>query len=275
MKSLPAPAPLTLLMLALLLALAGCAGGLYGNREPAPGMRIGTLGVSGSNVFLNGKRARGGEPLRVGDTVSTGTSSSGMIDFANGGVFQLDQDTDPIFVVKRLQAGFCILARIFRGQVFVDKQQFCIETPALDAINNSRINIRVTPRQTGIIVLAGNVSVSRPQAMRIVASQQLIMTLQGEGRVRALGERELADSVRWRKNYTFSGWCCKDSKVYPSDREQCSAGGFSFDRALLEAQCRPRDEPRFNFDFGLPIGGRHRPPEKPNYPTDSRDAAPY
>lgn len=274
MRSLQATSPFVVLVLGLLIALAGCAGGAYGKREPVPGGRIGTLGVSGSNVFLNGNRARGGEPVRVGDSVTTGASSSGMIEFADGGIFQLDQDTDPIFVVKRLQAGFCILARIFQGQVFVDKQQFCIESPALDAINNSRINIRVTPQQTGITVLEGSVSVSRPQAMRILASHQLIMTRQGEARVRELSERELAEVVRWRKNYTFSGWCCKDSKVYPSDRGQCSAGGFSFDRALLEAQCKPRDEPRFNFDFGLPMGGRHRPPERTNYPTDSRDGTP-
>jgi hypothetical protein len=90
-----------------------------------------------------------------------------------------------------------------------------------------------------------------------------------------LNPAELSDIVRWRNNYTFSGWCCKQQQqVYPSDREQCSAGGFSFDRAQLEAQCRPRDEPRFNFDFGLPMGGRHRPPERKNYPADSPDRTP-
>jgi hypothetical protein len=249
-----------LIMLALLVALGGCAGGSYSQREPAAGERIGTLGVAGSQVFLNGKRAVGGEPIRVGDTVTTGSASSGLIEFSDGGLFQLDQNTDPVFLVQRLQSGFCILARILRGQVFVDKQQFCIDSPALDAINNSRINIRVTAQQTGITVLQGNVSVERPQAARILAGQQYVMNLRGVARMRQLSDAELAETVRWRNNYTFAGWCCKQQQVYPSDREQCAGGSFSFDRAGLEAQCRPRSEPRFDFDFGRPLYPRQRQP---------------
>jgi hypothetical protein len=251
------------MLLALLLALGGCAGGVYHSREPVAGERIGTLGVAGSNVFLNGQRALGGEAIRVGDTVTTGNASSGLIEFADGGVFQLDQDTDPVFLVKRLQSGFCILARILRGQVFVDKQQFCIDSPALDAINNSRINIRVTAQQTGITVLQGNVSTLRPQAARILAGQQYVMNLRGVARMRQLNDAELADTVRWRNNYTFAGWCCKQQQVYPSDREQCGGGSFSFDRAGLEAQCKPRETPRIDFDFGRPMYPRPRPPTRP------------
>ena len=249
-----------LMMLALLLALGGCAGDVYNSHEPGPGARIGTLGVAGSNVFLNGQRARGGEAIRVGDSVTTGSASSGLIEFTDGGLFQLDQDTDPVFLVKRLQSGFCILARILRGQVFVDKQQFCIDSPALDAINNSRINIRVTAQQTGITVLQGNVSTLRPQATRILAGQQYVMSLRGVGRMRQLSEAELAETLRWRNNYTFSGWCCRQQQVAPSDREQCGSGQFSFDRAGLEAQCRPRSEPRIDLDFGRPRYPRQRSP---------------
>lgn len=268
MRSESVISPFTVLLLGLLLALTGCAGGIY-NKEPALGDRIGTLGVAGSQVFLNGNRAFGGEAIRVGDTVTTGNASSGLIEFADGGLFQLDQDTDPIFLVKRLQSGFCILSRILRGQVFVDKQQFCIDSPALDAINNSRINIRVTAQQTGITVLQGNVNVVRPQAARILAGQQYVMNLRGVARMRQLDPAELLETVRWRNNYTFAGWCCKAQQVTPSDREQCGTGRFSFDRALLETQCRPRDPPQFDFGFGLPMHSRPRPTapptKQPNY----------
>ena len=270
MRSVPLTSSLTVRVLmpvlALLLALTGCAGGAYSNKEPALGDRIGTLGVAGSQVFLNGNRALGGEAIRVGDTITTGNASSGLIEFADGGLFQLDQNTDPIFLVKRLQSGFCILARILRGQVFVDKQQFCIDSPALDAINNSRINIRVTAQQTGITVLQGSVSVERPQAARILAGQQYVMNLREVARMRQLDPAELLETVRWRNNYTFAGWCCKEQQVYPSDREQCGTGRFSFDRALLEAQCKPRETPRIEFPFVLPKYPGHRSPA-PTTPT--------
>jgi len=263
MRSVPVTSPFTVLLLGLLLALTGCAGGAYSNKEPALGDRIGTLGVAGTQVFLNGTRAFGGEAIRVGDTVTTGSASSGLIEFADGGLFQLDQDTDPIFLVKRLQSGFCILSRILRGQVFIDKQQFCIDSPALDAINNSRINIRVSAQQTGITVLQGNVSVVRPQAARVLAGQQYVMNLRGVARMRQLDPDELLETVRWRNNYTFAGWCCKAQQVTPSDREQCGSGSFSFDRAALETQCTPRSEPRFDFDFGRPLYPHRRPPPPP------------
>ncbi|GAO35409.1 hypothetical protein SCT_0795 [Sulfuricella sp. T08] len=256
-------------MLGLLFALGGDAGGANSQREPAMDERIGTLGVAGSQVFLNGTRALGGEAIHVGDTVTTGNASSGLIEFSDGGLFQLDQNTDPIFLVKRLQSGFCILAKILSGQVFVDKQPFCIDSPALDAINNSRINIRVTPQQTGITVLSGSVTVVRPESARILVSQQYIMTLQGEARTRQLSERELMEMLRWRKNYTFTGWCCKDQQVTHSDREQCGTAQFSFDRVLLEAKCRARDSPRFDLDFGLPMYPRHRPTEPPTQQPNS------
>ncbi len=265
--------PITLLVLGLLLAAAGCAV----KHEPLPGERIGTLGVSGTNVFLNGRQARGGEPVKVDDTITTGAGSSGMIEFTDGGIFQLDENTDPIFVVKRLQAGFCILARIFSGQAYVDKQEFCIETPALDAINHSRINILITPQQTGLTVFEGSVDVSRPQAIRLLPSQRITMTPLGEDvRVRTLSRQELAESIGWRNSYAFSGYCCRDYQVSPSPQGQCSPQDFSFDRELLESRCRPPDQPRFRFNiFGRP-GYDRRSPAQPSAPSSvGTSDAPY
>jgi FecR protein len=242
--------------LALSLCFADCAGQPY--REPGKGDRIGVLGVSGSNVSHNDRRAKGGETVRVGDTVTTGEDSSAIIDFDDGGFFQLDENTDPLFVVQRLQSGFCILIRMLKGQAFVDKQRFCIETPALDAASGSRINIRVTPKHTGIVVLQGNVSVSRPLEMRVKSGQQVSMDIGDKPQMRNLSERELARFVRWRDNYTFLGWCCTDNKVHSADHEQCPAGSFSFDKVPLEERCVPRFEPSSPIDFGLPVLRPHR-----------------
>jgi hypothetical protein len=236
------------------------------HQQPETGEVIGTLGVSGPNVFNNGKRAQNGDPVRLGDTITTGQNSSGIIEFHSGGFFQLDENTDPIFLLKRLQKGICVVARIFSGQAFVDKQEFCIETPALDAVNNSQINIRVQAQLTGLTVLKGNVSLTRPSAAHVRAGQQAIVTEKGEVRLRRLSDAQLRETVRWRDSYTFHGWCCVDGRLVAADRDQCPAS-FSFDQTRLEKRCAPRSEtPRLHFDFGLPIPRGSKP--KPTPPVE-------
>ncbi|MEQ1602034.1 MAG: hypothetical protein HOP04_13925 [Methylophilaceae bacterium] len=231
---------------------------------PETGDTIGILGVSGSNVFLNGERAQNGALVKVGDTITTGQNSSGLVDFTSGGFFQLDENTDPIFLVKRLSEGVCIFIRIFKGQSFLDKQDFCIESPVLEAISHSQINIIVTTQQSGITVLKGNVAMVRPQPVRVKAGQRIIVHKQDGISLKSLSEPQLADIVRWRNNYTFQGWCCADNKLHSSDRNQCTTGNFSFNKAQLERSCAPRSEsPNIRFNLPLPPI-RNKPPKMQN-----------
>lgn len=57
------------------------------SKMPETGDNIGVLGVSGPNVFLNGKQAQNGDLVKLGDTITTGKNSSGLIDFNDGGFF--------------------------------------------------------------------------------------------------------------------------------------------------------------------------------------------
>src|SRR5690242_1817148 len=81
---------------------------------------IGELGTSGVSVFRNGLPAASGTRIYSGDSVTTGPNSSGMILFANGGYFQLDQNTDPFFSWATVAGVRCILVKLANGQGYVD-----------------------------------------------------------------------------------------------------------------------------------------------------------
>lgn len=227
---------------------------------------IGTLGVAGSNVTLNASPATSGAPVYVGDRVATGPASSAIIDFTDGGSFQLDQNTDPLFVIERLQSGICILAHLLVGQVFVGKRQFCLETPDIQAINNSEINVQVSAGRTLLTVVRGKVTLQRPSGAPITTAQQLMASQQQQqATVRNVSSDELAALLRWRGGYRFQGWCCRGGKVSQSGRNDCAAQGFSFNRQLLEKSCAVNSP---TVDFGE-IFRRQRPTHRPrgDYPT--------
>ncbi len=231
---------------------------------------IGMLGVAGSNVTLNTKPASSGTPVYVGDRVATGPASSAIIDFTDGGYFQLDQNTDPLFVIERLQAGICILAHLLVGQVFVEKREFCLETPDIQAINNSEINVQVTGNRTVLTVVRGKVLLLRPSGAPITTAQQLTASQQKQlATVRNVSSDELAELVRWRGGYRFQGWCCRDGKLSQSDRSDCATRGFSFNRQLLEKSCTDNSP---SLDFGE-IFRRQRPSHRPHGDHTTSDPA--
>ena len=138
--------------------------------------------------------------------------------------------------------------RILVGEAFLDKQNFCFESPLLEAVSHSRINIHVIPQETEVTVVKGNVGVVRPaQSRSVKAGQKFGVTKDGKVMFDDLSESQITETVSWRNNFTFQGWCCTDNKLHLSDRDQCTAGNFSFNKTLLGRSCAPKSQaPIFN-----------------------------
>jgi hypothetical protein len=63
-----------------------------------PGQQtVGRLRTVGPNVYINDKRARDGQMVRVTDRLRTGPSSSVFLYPLDGGLIQLDENTHPFF----------------------------------------------------------------------------------------------------------------------------------------------------------------------------------
>ncbi len=86
------------LWLVLLAGIAGC-------QMQRPREISAIVLVSGPDVRVNGRPATDGMPLRRGDRVTTGASSSARIDFSNGTRIQLGPNTDPDFEWSNVTAG--------------------------------------------------------------------------------------------------------------------------------------------------------------------------
>lgn len=97
------------------------------NRPPQPDSReiIGTLQAMGDRVFVNHRPASTGMRVYNGDNVSTGENSKAIVRFLQGGFVELDENTDPDFIKK----AYCLFIKVFRGQVYVEGKNICIETP--------------------------------------------------------------------------------------------------------------------------------------------------
>jgi hypothetical protein len=227
-------------ILLVIYILSGCA---IPPTEPSKDL-IGTLRISGSNVFLNRTEAQNGLRVYNGDNVTTGSNSSAIIEFPTGGFVQLDENTDPIFTWERFQTGICLIIKILRGQAWVEESQYCVvlKTPNTDALTNSKVNIKVAPRRSVITVLQGNVTIERPQKLRIQGSEQVAISERGIEAVRKLTKRELRSVVSWRGVYEFQGWCCIDGEVFESHPQDCRRRGGYFDYNEIEVRrrCQPR-----------------------------------
>jgi hypothetical protein len=241
------------------IAVAGCE--LPSQRE-----RIGTLGTSGNEVFVNGQRVANGTPIYENDDVSTGPASSAIIDFSGGGFFPLDQNTDPVFKWELIAGVRCIIARVLSGQVYVDKAEFCLSTPAADVVSGSQINVRVTAQQSVFTLLQGRMTGTRPQTPPLVPGQEMTADVgQPTARIRTLSPAALAERVAWLGRYRFQGWCQDQNQVRPSFRNECDPRNFSF------APPQPAEPSNFELfpqrDFPFSRPPRRSPPRQQRPPS--------
>lgn len=234
------PYRLPLFVLAWLLVLVGAACAPLPAGD-AGGATIGTLRVAGPNVFLNGARARDGAGVRDGDTVTTGAASSAFVAFSEGGFVQLDENTDPRFSFRVETRGRqrCIHIQIDIGQVFIDKDVQCFSTPDVTGNLGSRVNIRVSGKETIVTVLAGRALMFGEREQSVPAAGEAVWRRGRQiGSLRLLDAADLAATAAWRERYP--GWCCVGDRLEQRLPEQCDRQRFSFDRRQAEAGCRQR-----------------------------------
>ncbi|MCA9634517.1 MAG: hypothetical protein KC420_00595 [Myxococcales bacterium] len=223
------------------LGLAACTVKV-GPREPEA-REIASLGVAGGEVFVNGERARNGQAIREGDEVSTGPASSAWIQLHDGGYFQLDEETDPIYLFKRIGTAWCLLMRMVRGQAYADRKAACVETPNGSGEAASAFNVSVSPDggSTEIAVFEGHVTfTSEGQRREIVAGELGRFRRDAPPEVgRALLPEAQLKLVRWRERYHFDAWCCLPSgEVEAVQPALCQERGeLFFDRLDALRRC--------------------------------------
>lgn len=207
------------------LLVAACTPPPGGGRE-----RVGELGAAGTNVSVNGRLAVSGTTIYSGDTVTTGPGSSAMILLATGGIFQIDENTDPLFSWETIANMRCILVRLLRGQSYVEDTQACISSPAADALAHSAVNVLASSSLSVMTLLRGTLVLQRPQQVTLVPGQEVTANTNAPTvQVRNLSQAELMARVAWRGRYRFQGWCSVSGGARPAWLGECP-GQFSFSR---------------------------------------------
>ncbi len=198
---------------------------------PDPGREaIGTLGVTGPGVSVNGTQVLSGVTIYSGDEISTGSATSAIVLFSDGGFFQIDQNTDPSFLTEAIEGVRCILVRFFDGQGYGDDTHTCIDTSATTAAMGSAVNVRVTRQQTVLTLLRGQLVVTRPRRADLRPGDEVTAEA---GRstitVRPLSPAQLRERTAWRAPYRFLGWCRDErGEARNSFLDECERERFSF-----------------------------------------------
>uniref|UniRef100_A0A831XE98 FecR protein domain-containing protein n=1 Tax=Geobacter metallireducens TaxID=28232 RepID=A0A831XE98_GEOME len=187
---------LPVVLLILSLAMSGCV-----PLPTEPGGAIGTLRVSGTNVWLNNRTGKDGDTVRIGSSVATGPGSSALVEFRDGGYLQLDEKTDPIF--EWLAQSKCILIRIFTGQAYLKRERACVEGPNLSLVLSSEANIRIGSKFAEVTLLQGNADITAPAPKSLLPAQQLTVTGKRVTSLRTLTPAQLQGVVAWRGKYRF------------------------------------------------------------------------
>jgi hypothetical protein len=164
---------------------------------------IGTLEVSGHEVFVDGTPAHDGSRVYDGSRVVTYSDSSATVDLRGGGSIQLDENTDPIFTL--LRRGFCILVKIGSGQIFEDTPGECIQfnTPDGSAQSDTKVNVDLRGGQTTWTVAQGEVRLSPPLNYVVRPFEQVSVLHQRLIDRRSVSPAELANITAWRHRYVF------------------------------------------------------------------------
>ncbi len=237
--------------------LSGCVIPEPPSRPPNdPVERIGTLRVIGGEVFRNDHRARNGEEVYAGDTVTTGAGSSAIIELPDGGEYQLDENTDPEFSFKMVPQGRgrrCIHIRIKFGRVWVNRDLTCFDTPNASGIVYSTVDLQVAGDSTTITLFQGTVLITAPMEEKLGNGEQVTVTGDRIGNVRRLSAAELDEVARWREKFPLIevkpgepvGWCCLNGRLTSSEQSAClqSGGQFFLDPQQAKKVCSiPKEE---------------------------------
>jgi hypothetical protein len=182
------------LAIALLAVLAGC-------ELPPPS--IGTLRTAGPEVTVNGRPAVDGMPIRNGDKIATGASSSARLDFRGGGHVQLAPSTDPT-VSEWVEAGRCLITlEVLWGMLFGESGRCQIrlsgETSATDVF--SRFVFEVAPRRDIFTLIDGRALMLRPERVEIRPREQIVVVGDRIVARQLLTPAEIERLIAWRHRF--------------------------------------------------------------------------
>jgi hypothetical protein len=186
--------------------IGSTGGGAQGGGVPSnPPSRVGILEVSGTQV-LNGANAHSGEAIYDGNRVTTGASSSGLINLDGGGSLRLDENTDPVFRFQLLKEGWCLVVNIVSGQMFDDTHTGgCVEinTPDGSGVVASSVNVHVGNSGSTWTVLKGAVRLIHPSGTVVHPFESVMVSKGKMVSIRHVSSDELARFTEWRFKYSF------------------------------------------------------------------------
>jgi beta-lactam-binding protein with PASTA domain len=211
------------------------------------GAEIGELRVAGDNVFLNGRRASGGETIVTGDRVSTGANSSARIDFFSGGFVQLDENTDPEWQ-KFVVAGRCIIEFLMRlGRIWGETGACEIQAQTEKSLSLvlSTFHLYVTPERDVFTLLEGRAQLLRPLETTIAPREQLVIVPRGLAERRILPTDALRAQIAWTGRYVFGPAPIRvpDLRGLDLDRAERSLRGADLRLGAVDEQETPRERP--------------------------------
>lgn len=171
---------------------------------------VGTLRVAGENVTVNGRAVRNRTDLYNGDDVATGPQSSALLEFSDGGMVQLDENTDPRWQRSVVAPDRCsLMMSVNHGQFYaetpaVQKCGLLVDLHALETYPATRFNLEArSSSYSRLTVLDGRVDVAGPKRVTVPASQQAELSGNRVLKTRPLSPEELQSAVAWRANYQF------------------------------------------------------------------------
>ena len=168
--------------------------------------------------------AQTGMTVNSGDQVRTGPASSAIVAFTDGGLFQLDQNTDPIFSWAVFGQIRCIVVDLLEGQG-AGNGEICIRTASLAVEAGSEVNIWATPRQAVLTLLRGRLTVTWPQRMALLPGQEVTANAGSSAvAVRNLSPAELPQRVAWRGRYAFNWPAPSYQAAPPPPLPRCPEG---------------------------------------------------
>lgn len=222
---------------------------------PRPDGAIGYITVRGANATLNRAPAMDHAWIFSGAHVATGPNTTLFVHFVDGGVIQLDENTDPDIFDKTWDAivgGTCTIVRVAVGRVFLSGSNICIHYDTVALVMQSQVAIEVLPGRSSLVVLEGHVNVRTPVAASLTRNQGLFVA-GGRATPRPLTPEEVRRAVEWRLRFRTAlersideaqwtterqrtptqppdptGWCCAGGASFPALKSVCDArhGGF-------------------------------------------------
>jgi outer membrane protein OmpA-like peptidoglycan-associated protein len=165
----------------------------------------------------------------TGDEVSTGADSEAYVRFSSGGFIHMSENTDPLF--NWISGGACLVVQVFTGQVFMEADKVCVETPHLGGVIGSQIALTVTPERTTLTVIEGKVTLQGAAAEVISSRTQVTASLSGVETVRHLSEQELRAVSEWRTGpSTVVAAVAPPPTPSPKAKEEIALGTMSVDQ---------------------------------------------